>query len=720
MDKLARETLKQAMSGNLVAPDFDRNPVDSELLKNITRDSESHAIHLLFSAAGTGKTRQIFDLLRQCWGFYFFAPNLDAEALREDSESTPLQHCLTFGSRDTHSLFQDYRKMEPGLRLNPAEALLTSRGVLLAVFLSAKPNATPAEWLRLQVSCTKHDPFDALYRLFRFTTANAATPWGTRLHEAMNFWISALANAVQLKKNRFPYKGHIYFCFDEAQEVLSDGSALDTMSAMIASVCFDADNMGIFSVPKADVFRPIVTLSGTSLHLTNMKAGIRQLREDWDLIRGRWQDIKVHEDFPYITTDKGFRDCYQQHYRDIVSEFVELMNRQDVETPTAANLFLLTTSGKPLGLDKDVGSHLFDVLFYNKMDNDPNYWPNMPEKLYRLGVGNLISILGGCVWWLSKPQAISSDKPPAFLDVLDLDPNSDHDFSTISSFLQAICHFVMGYTKSLDEVPSEFEDLFGILARYTGKPIFGDQSVLETIKTEAESLDYARLMSILEAANQVRLPDTIEDYGEWLRLDVPRYLVIEVHQWLKILFVTQMVADNSVRLRGRYRWSALYVESLIYSTLGTGSEFNLSRSLREVVVNASNKVAELAITALQKQIQRMKQDHNKRELVQGLYEAAYTAEVLSMPAIFLEETGPRLITEGYSLLKRWDPKSDKYNYYLEETLAIHAIMNHLRQNDPLVYEQQLLKTLKETYGDRNGAWLGKASEFFIAAVGYDL
>lgn len=90
------------------------------------------------------------------------------------SSTTTKLRCLSphriFGSRDTFTLFEDTAgidKLRPRDPANIGYPLLTSRCALLHQFLLARPDATPTEWLWVQISCIDHDAFDALYRLFR-------------------------------------------------------------------------------------------------------------------------------------------------------------------------------------------------------------------------------------------------------------------------------------------------------------------------------------------------------------------------------------------------------------------------------------------------------------------------------------------------------------------------------------------------------------------------
>ncbi|KAF4501921.1 hypothetical protein FAGAP_1896 [Fusarium agapanthi] len=229
--------------------------VESSLMDRIAKDKvfgkrekreTPRSVHVLFSSAGTGKTRQIFEPLQKQWGFYLLAPNLapTAELSKTDDKDLEGMDLIDTkrysASRDTYTMFADHPQMIPEWipeKTNVFRPLIVTRVALLYEFLRRYPSLTPRQWLWLQISCDTCDPFDALYRLFRLS-ADQYLWWDENVYvwaEIPGFIVHKCYSLLSKLPGQL-FKGSLYHCFDEAQLTLDDPQAASMLSDLYATL----------------------------------------------------------------------------------------------------------------------------------------------------------------------------------------------------------------------------------------------------------------------------------------------------------------------------------------------------------------------------------------------------------------------------------------------------------------------------------------------------
>jgi hypothetical protein len=308
----------------------------------------SRAVHVLFSAAGTGKTRQIFDLLRQHWGFYMLAPNLEpTQALSTDVDI--IEPRRYFASRDTYTMYEDHPRISEHWKsttIHVFQPLVVARVALLYEFLRRHPEATPTQWLWLQISCKVLDPFDALYRLFRLVDPDClGFEPGISIQAEMPGDLVPKCHNL-LKDISFEPSGvSLYYCFDEAQYTFQVPEALSMLSDLYNTLTLsftmsldrelgyverpgelDSTETSPREIESASdaasrstsddmpTINPTLVVSGTSLQIEKLEETLDNLSTyTWgkdEVPVTKWDSYLVHSDFPLITSHMDFWKLY--------------------------------------------------------------------------------------------------------------------------------------------------------------------------------------------------------------------------------------------------------------------------------------------------------------------------------------------------------------------------------------------------------------------------
>lgn len=175
------------------------------------------------------------------------------------------------------------------------------------------------------------------------------------------------------------------------------------------------------------------------------------------------------------------------------------------------------------------------------------------------------------------------------------------------------------------------------------------------------------------------------------------------------------VVVHSRPLRGRYRWSVIYIEHLL-------SEYFLEQKLDEKAIRLQSKECQKLVKGdLRKRLQEL-QRSNKAEHVHMLEDLSWTAvraDLMHKPTILKDDRSMELITEGFAVTQGDQvadgpgPRGPK-KQWLAEHLAVAAVIEHLREEDAKNYENILQDLLFDIQDDASG--FGKASEFFLAWV----
>lgn len=723
--KLASLYIKRILPLLPDLPNSDTNQVEVPLLSSISTDISfdaddqkevPRAVHVLFSAAGTGKTREIFQLLCQKWGFYILPPNLAPPiTLTEpgaDWESDMLDPQRIFGSKDTYSFFKDCPTIPMGwehMPVNLFEHILLARSAIFREFLSQCPDPTPMKWLLMQISCAEMDPFDALSRLFRLAQSDLLAFGRTEYDHDYELQGSSMIASVQfcveaLKETgtpRFVDGDHVYFCFDEAQTVLVNEQTSRMMDHMYQAVLslyshtrcenghyteacspdasdedMDSPASGSESFePGYSVVDPILIFSGTALDIDKMKTAIElalnRIFPDVDTPPPKkWKEYRVHNSFPLVTNDDSFWHLYKEHITQVMSEQVATQRQGQASRSTRP---FLSRSGRPLKL-REINSHGQDPEEYLKSET----WLWRPLEIRPLmETVHLICQINFLSQFKTADVAPENDVPYALEAVLD-----QQDILRVTADMRFAARQLCSAPS--DDVSQVRSAVLDMLAEYGGMSADAVARLIEATSTAS-----------FDGGNLPTLSSLLSDQ-------------------LRNIYIRQFIVNKRRILRGRYRWSTAYIEAIL--TEATNLESGVLtplRTIREIVENAEQNVSTFAIRCLQRQIDRMKVQ-GKSGLVQDLQRAGIRAEIMGRPTIFLDPKYAELVTYGFALVENYG--RSKVKFQLAEPLAVRAIMDYLRGEHVQEYHQLMLQWLIHTQDDEVQAMFGKAAEWYIAAV----
>lgn len=602
------------------------------------------------------------------------------------------------------------------MRINLYQHILIARFALFREFLRHCPEPTPMKWLMVQVSCENLDPFDALSRLFRLAQDEVLVFGSSEDERDYEIQVGSSVASMQLcmklmktkGDSRFCQEGHIYFCVDEAQTVLGNVQALDMIDDMYEAV------LGLYATTKAEhseqivassgstqvgdmdsamscevtlepsysVIDPILVFSGTALDIDKLKESMESAlnRLFTDPKTGKltipdnpppqkWKEYYVHNTFPLVTDDQSFWQLYRHHITQIISE---LQATQDSSVNSPVLRPLLSRSGRPLSLEHIQldGKSLGEYLKSNT--------------------------------WLSRPL----------------------ETSPVEKIIDLVC-WINSLRRSVTDVSSVRESPHGLEAVL-------DQQDPALVTAEMEHVTRLLCDTRLNEPREIRLAllDMLTDYGglspdsfaELVRAppktrfeecDLPE-LAAELLEQLRNIYIRQVITANSKVLRGRYRWSTMYIEGIIMRATRPERGLPKLATIREIVEHASQNVKTVATKSLQRQIRRMV-DQGKSGLVEDLYRAGIRAEIMGRPTIFLKSGYAELVTYGFALVENYGREDVKFK--IAEPLAVHAIMHHLRGDGREEYRQLMQQWLIHTQDDHEvQAMFGKAAEWYIAAV----
>ncbi|KLO93681.1 Uncharacterized protein LW94_12456 [Fusarium fujikuroi] len=676
--------------------------VESSLLDRIEKDqvfgrSESRetprSVHVLFSSAGTGKTRQIFELLQKQWGFYLLAPNLapKAELSRTDGKCHEGMDIIDTkrysASRDTYTMFEDHPEMIPewiSKNINVFRPLIVARVALLYEFLRRYPSPTPRQWLWLQISCDNCDPFDALYRLFRLS-ADRYLWWDEYVYvwaEIPAFIVHKCYSFLSKHSDQL-FKGSLYHCFDEAQLTFDDAQSSSMLSHLYATLTLmyvvplagpnteelgddhmedqESDTRSLQTSDAMPYIDPILVISGTSLRLEVLKEKLATYSSDAWVEGGetmkKWDSNRIDDTFQLIASDADFWALYEKHTTDILKEFRTF--RGVKETVTWSSLPLLSRSGRPLPFE----SSEVDFDSIEAWARRPLGVPTMQEFL-------VLVMQAHC---LMESDKISTDIPRVQLEELLENRDSEAVASLVTLSLVQLL--------KANTVPGA--DSLGL-------------SLLELL-AEHGNIAIEEMSSIMQNIfSRVATPNTSLSG-----------IAATLHTGLRNLHVRNMIKLHSIGQRGRYRWSTVYIEELmmLYPRL-TAPGSTLSE-IQIIIEEAESRTIAAAIDALKAQIRKMK-SAGKEQLVQELFRAGIRAEMMSSPSIFVKPNFAQLVTYGFALVQK---DGDTIRYTFSEPIAVRAVMEYLRTEGGDDYQDLMLEWLVHTQDDYEvRAMLGKATE----------
>lgn len=259
------------------------------------------------------------------WGFYLMAPNLEPQDIAKGLTS-PMAPIRGSASRDTYSAFEDLVEMDKAGNHRPprglksqfandtrpwylhAQALYLGRKALLDAYKAMMGNkASKMQWTQLQTRCSRqNDPFDVMYRLYRFLLTKEPYKW---------------MKPLSIKEDMF---------VDEAQTVLDDSIAKN-----LQRVLFELSGVSV--------------LSGTSLRLPDTVLHAESALWAKSLLPGtkesaHWsttESMKIQTEAAlYVRTTHELLEVVQQHSWEMLRETYGLQRLREsasLETSEAAN-----------------------------------------------------------------------------------------------------------------------------------------------------------------------------------------------------------------------------------------------------------------------------------------------------------------------------------------------------------------------------------------------
>ncbi|PNP81491.1 hypothetical protein FNYG_05166 [Fusarium nygamai] len=684
--------------------------VESSLLDRIAKDkvfgeSEKRetprSVHVLFSSAGTGKTRQIFELLQKQWGFYLLAPNLAPTADLsktdgKDHEGMDIIDTKRYSaSRDTYTMFADHPQMIPewiSENTNVFRPLIVARVALLYEFLRRYPSPTPRQWLWLQISCDTCDPFDALYRLFRLS-ADQYLWWDEYVYvwaEIPSFIVHKCYSFLSKHSNQL-FHGSLYHCFDEAQLTLDDPQASAMLSHLYATLTLmyaipwsgfnteerideniedqESDAMSLQTSDDMPYVDPILVISGTSLRLEVLKEKLATYSSDaWgegEEAVMKWDSYRIDDTFQLVASDADFWALYERHTNDILKEFRTF--RGGEETGAWSRLPLLSRSGRPLPFE----SSEINLDMVEECLRRPLEVPTTQELLAMMMQAYNLMDCGN----------VSTDTSQIHLEEL-LD--SQDSEAVVSAF-----------TLSLIQLSK------------------ADRATA----SEQLGLSFLQLLADHGSSTMDQMASVIQNIN-W-RVATPtrswQDIVVTLHTALRNLYIRTVIKSHSIGQRGRYRWSTVYIEEMMLLYPRLTSPGSTLSEIQMIIKEAESKTTVAAIDALKGQIRKMK-SAGKEELVQDLFRAGIRAEMMSSPTIFVKPSFAQLVTYGFALVQK---EGDTIRYTFSEPIAVRAVMEYLRTEGGNEYQDLMLQWLVHTQDDYEvRAMFGKATEWFVAMARY--
>ncbi|KAF6218892.1 hypothetical protein HO133_005435 [Letharia lupina] len=160
------------------------------------------------------------------------------------------------------------------------------------------------------------------------------------------------------------------------------------------------------------------------------------------------------------------------------------------------------------------------------------------------------------------------------------------------------------------------------------------------------------------------------------------------------------VKKCGVPLRGRYLWSALYVDHL-------KEHFTNHRKLdMKTILEAANKTIDEAKRSLKERLSRL-QKEKYNDVLQELCWVVIQSDLLDMPTKFEKDEDHQMISEAFAVVE----KSSSVGV-LKERLAMEAAIEWFRKEQWDMYSGNVKKYLRFSANDASS--FGKAAEWWLA------
>lgn len=167
--------------------------------------------------------------------------------------------------------------------------------------------------------------------------------------------------------------------------------------------------------------------------------------------------------------------------------------------------------------------------------------------------------------------------------------------------------------------------------------------------------------------------------------------------------VLNLIKERGIRLRGRYLWSARYVEHL-----------NGHDSLDSTAIStAADSAMREAKVSLKKRLSRLRREKYDA-ILQELCWVVIQSDLLDRPTIFEKDEDHQMITEAFAVV---ETQEGSQKGTLKEYLAMDAAREWFREKSKDIYYGKFKEYLRFSTNDAGS--FGKATEWFLALVRID-
>lgn len=680
--------------------------------------------YIYYNVAGAGKTAQIFKLLSQNWGIYAISPNVPVEystTASHTNEHDVVGAHRSFCSRDTFTLYSDvqsvtrivrkhWRKVFAAGLLN--QTFVRARCVLLEVYRSLRDSSpgqpSPLRWLQLQVSCVTRaqDPFDMTYRLLRLHAMignNISLYFGSGISlylgedislclgpdSASGGFSSAQEESQSQQQSHF---GERYFCLDEMQTALDNETSRD----ILGTICHTLLGISEETRNYTDWIYPItyrrVVLSGTSLNVQNLvhffekmlnletlaKKASGNTRKEASLPEPRVHlSLSTTTQMPYIFESDQFWSFYKAYISSIVTELVA---HGSIDCKAhVSQIPLLARSGRALPFRIPIEE--FITMRENWQTPKETFEPSSRQSN----------------WWFRPLSAASKLQTLNFVTGWIL--THCHNQESIDEVGKKLQHEVK-FTQENDSLQD-----FDYLDSPTNQI---DENIRRFVKQGSDVNVLLPFLRVMPRLCQKSQTDFLHSLATGLRNSnaVPASELGKGVQRLQDRCMWYLVDHYAKPFRGRYRWSAFFVEELMNGN--HRHEHNVS-SVRKVCHSAHETVRSRVCDILQERLSQLAESPQYKDLVSHLLKMAWRAYLLRVPSICKNERAMDLVEKGFARTRQTTQGA-----VLDEPLAIQAVMQFLRQN-PRYYEDEIHDEMGPSQFDREKRTLtGKMHELSIA------
>lgn len=149
------------------------------------------------------------------------------------------------------------------------------------------------------------------------------------------------------------------------------------------------------------------------------------------------------------------------------------------------------------------------------------------------------------------------------------------------------------------------------------------------------------------------------------------------------------VDECSVPLRGRYRWSVLYVDRLKLLQKEGWTPKAIRNTAEESMKEAKDQIKNAAEEAMKKAKDQLKarliqlvRKQNQARLLDQLCQVAIQSDLLDKQTIFEDDKDCEMISEAFAVVKPIGKDQNQYRLQLQEQLALEAVIEFFRDRRP--------------------------------------